>query len=326
MDKDKNGEVDIVKNDTEKSELIGSYHYYPFGMTMEGKWTEQQGEAYEYQYNSKEFESDLGLNWYDYGARWYDASLGRWISVDPLADAAPSWTPYRYGFDNPMRFYDPYGQFEIDEETARQHKRFASYLRLLEKTYANKPTEFRAAFKQYSELSDSQISEMLTYGSGPKITIHDLEGANGTTPMLLNEKGEGRATGEIVIDSDIVDYYEAAYENLMGDEVASKTAELALESTLFHEATHYGDIMSDGKLTQTGVEKTPFGTRISKTGVEGGKAFEISVYGQDLVHDQSKFADVRSYVMNRYASLSSGPRIEQDATRVSKTLVSKIRR
>ena len=60
VDKDRNGEIDVYKNDELGTELIGSYHYYPFGMTFEGKFTEQQGEEYEYQYNGKEFESDLG--------------------------------------------------------------------------------------------------------------------------------------------------------------------------------------------------------------------------------------------------------------------------
>lgn len=35
-----------------------------------------------------------------------------WLSVDPLADQAPGWTPYRYCFQNPIRLIDPNGMEE----------------------------------------------------------------------------------------------------------------------------------------------------------------------------------------------------------------------
>ncbi len=36
------------------------------------------------------------------------------MSVDPLAEETPDWTPYRYGFHNPLRFTDPTGMSEED--------------------------------------------------------------------------------------------------------------------------------------------------------------------------------------------------------------------
>ena len=42
----------------------------------------------------------------------YDPATTRWASVDPLAEYAPNWTPYRYGFNNPILYTDPTGMFE----------------------------------------------------------------------------------------------------------------------------------------------------------------------------------------------------------------------
>jgi RHS repeat-associated protein len=65
-----------------------------------------------YRYNGKELDEATGL--YDYGARYYDPAIGRWGQVDPLAEEAPEWTPYRYAFNNPISFIDPDGLFESE--------------------------------------------------------------------------------------------------------------------------------------------------------------------------------------------------------------------
>jgi RHS repeat-associated protein len=96
-------------------DILQENHYYPFGLNMNYAWMNNSGLSdQKYLYNGKELNDDFGLNLSDYGARWYDAAVGRWWSVDPLAEEYFSHSPYNYTVNNPMRFIDPDGSRIFD--------------------------------------------------------------------------------------------------------------------------------------------------------------------------------------------------------------------
>ncbi len=85
-------------------------NYYPSGLP----WNSATGTGAGVQnkkYNGKEFVEMHGYDTYDYGARGYYAAIGRWTSVDPLAEKYYSISPYAYCAGNPVRFIDPDGRF-----------------------------------------------------------------------------------------------------------------------------------------------------------------------------------------------------------------------
>ena len=99
-----------------ETEILQETHYYAFGMEMEGAWsqTNAASEQNRYRYNGIERNDELGLDLAEF--RTYDPSIGRWLQVDPMAEYAPGWTPYRFGFNNPILYSDPFGLFETRDE------------------------------------------------------------------------------------------------------------------------------------------------------------------------------------------------------------------
>jgi RHS repeat-associated protein len=64
---------------------------------------------YRYGFNGKEKDDEGmggGSQTYDYGFRIYNPSLAKFLSVDPLSNTYPWYTPYQFAGNNPIKFID----------------------------------------------------------------------------------------------------------------------------------------------------------------------------------------------------------------------------
>ncbi len=101
--------VSIRKLDSEVNlEILEENNYYPFGLKHKGynNVVNSSNPALKKNYNGKEFQDELGLNWHDYGARNYDAALGRFMNIDRFAENYFAINPYQYTLNNPILFID----------------------------------------------------------------------------------------------------------------------------------------------------------------------------------------------------------------------------
>lgn len=100
---------DLSITHTSASATLQADDFYPFGLPMDNNGFLEAGiEANRFLYQGKEWQTDLGLNLFDFNARQYDPALGRWLSMDPKNQFA---SPYLGMGNNPLIGIDPDGQF-----------------------------------------------------------------------------------------------------------------------------------------------------------------------------------------------------------------------
>jgi RHS repeat-associated protein len=111
-------EWDNIRVTTDGPGKIVAYDDFdPWGMILESRSGNVGSADARFKFTSKERDTETGLDYF--GARYYDQRIGRWVSVDPLAEKFSSWSPYAYVFNNPLRLFDPDGRQPGDGNKGR---------------------------------------------------------------------------------------------------------------------------------------------------------------------------------------------------------------
>ena len=139
-----------------------SQRYWPYGSVMTGAISSTL-----YQYTGQLRDTGIGL--YYYGARWYDSQLGVFAQPDtivPDPGSIAGLNRYLYVLGNPLRYVDPDGRSECDDEIC---------LRFGTRTH-RPPRSFPAPLPQmqqsgYGYSAQPPVHPGVDFGSGVRPTI-----------------------------------------------------------------------------------------------------------------------------------------------------------
>ncbi|MEW6412449.1 MAG: RHS repeat-associated core domain-containing protein [Candidatus Zixiibacteriota bacterium] len=101
-------------------DIVWSSDYYPFGSLYDEQVVQSNELRFPGQYHDRE--SDLYYNWH----RYYEPELGRYITPDPLGLGAGDVNLYRYVWNSPHSFVDPWG-LKIDWGHYRVNNMYVRY-------------------------------------------------------------------------------------------------------------------------------------------------------------------------------------------------------
>jgi RHS repeat-associated protein len=164
-------------------------------------------EAQPYKYNGKELDNMNGLNWYDYSARHYDPAIGRFTTIDPLAEKYYNVSPYAYCHNNPINRIDPTGMGDDNTGTPAEEPEYNPDTKQIKGKYTTaqdntqvtptpevKPVKLTEAQQKQLEIQQIRIQaqqNQAQQGNWENTTLRDRQAIINT--KMADQSGIGRA-------------------------------------------------------------------------------------------------------------------------------------
>jgi RHS repeat-associated protein len=321
---------------------------YPFGQELPGRHFSSP--IYRYGFNGKEKDDEVSPegdgNDYDFGERIYDSRLGKWFSVDKLAACSPDWTPYRFGFNNPIVKTDPDGNYEADGSLSKTEKQSirASHKQSGEKAWRRKASkEIAAKVKENVETIDyiirgasnllktnpeaTEAFEALTgtkrgdknfenffenNGKGPKIRLRDISDAASTDngQITLSTIGHTALTLKVTILHEFV-HYAGNKGFVSGDYTTGGFSNLVVGGrsiSLQGQRQALFDARSSVNTSVLGNFDSAYSDLLGSGGVEGGYLFEKLAFGMIINQPGKAAVDMTNAFNERNGMKSMTPK------------------
>lgn len=161
-----------------RGNLLEENHYYPYGLTLTSS-TGTYNEKNSYKFIDKRLQSELDLNWYNFGGRQYDMQIGRWTGIDKLATNYTAFSPFVYSVNNPV--------FYVDHDGNKVYRYDGNKSRTLQdgESFVQSSWTYNKDYNSFALQTGSNYGVNLEYHVGGQMPAGDL----GTTVMMFKVGG-----------------------------------------------------------------------------------------------------------------------------------------
>ena len=143
-----------------QGQIISYEEYHPFGTTAYrcGR-SEAEVSLKRYRFTGQERDEETGLNYH--GARYFSCWLGQWTAVDPELENFTEWTPYAFGFANPVRYRDNTGASPEEDAAEYFGEKVGDYLKKVAQTEEDVDRVFNQLTQGHPSLRATEMGKRL---------------------------------------------------------------------------------------------------------------------------------------------------------------------
>jgi len=287
-----------TKTETQGLAILEENHYYPFGLKHNGynsdhkifefndgtntvvltPVTPSRKETYKYKFQGQELSEELGYNMYEYKYRHYDASIGRFVSIDPLANTYVNNSTYAFQENKLGLGTEVEGkEMELHEWLVREGTTYVA--KELDKKMTDagmKKTEKSVASKELYKMyklkksGNKEKAENFAYNTGlPGLEDGPADAFRHSLFNALNAQTVGESfTKELGVahEEDRPTQKKSSKKmDLFNNEVGREIGKHNPDASVFELATTLLDKMEDGELVSIDSKGNVVKTKLSKS-------------------------------------------------------------